>query len=179
MADRRCIAGVVLAGGRSSRMGADKALLDYNGVSLVDHMAGLLNRTGLDDVYVSGRMGETCARSGCRCLQDSAPFAGPAAAIRDVLGRLVDYEGVLFVPVDMPFLTPDILQSLLRYEEGAQYIEYPLPLYLPTGKDTGAGKSVRQLAESVKVKILPFPEDKQECFANFNTPEQWQEAIAQ
>ena len=42
--DRQSRAGFVLAGGRSSRMGRDKALLPLDGHTLVDHIAGLVQR---------------------------------------------------------------------------------------------------------------------------------------
>lgn len=177
MPDEKRIAGVVLAGGRSSRMGRDKALLDYNGIPLVDHMVALLKKAGRDNVYISGRMGETCASTGCHCLQDSAPFAGPAAAIRDVLNRLNDYDGVLFVPVDMPFLTQSILRELLQYESGAHYQDWPLPLYLPTSQKTGHGDAVKTMLSTMSVKVVPLPQEDQARFANINTPEEWKEAI--
>lgn len=179
MPDERRIAGVVLAGGRSSRMGQDKAHMDYHGRTLVDHMAALLKETGLTDIHISGRTGESCASTGYRCLQDSRPFAGPAAAIRDVLVRLADYDGVLFVPVDMPFLTRAVLQDLLRHQNGAHYEGWPLPLYLPTSGNPGEGQSVRQMISGMNVKTLPLPEAGHGCFANLNTPEDWQEAVWQ
>ena len=47
-------AGIVLAGGRSSRMGTSKALLRYKDRPLIEHMQNLLHQAGLDDVYISG-----------------------------------------------------------------------------------------------------------------------------
>lgn len=158
-------------------MGQDKALLEYKGAPLIDHMMGLLRQTGIQDVYVSGRTGETCASAGCRCLQDSTPFSGPAAAVHDVLGRLSDYKGVLFVPVDMPFLTPEVLGVLLRDEKSSHYEGWPLPLYLRTNEKPGSGASVKQMLDAMTVKIWPVPREKQPCFANINTPEDWKDAV--
>lgn len=47
-------AGIVLAGGRSSRMGRDKALLPWHGRTLLEHMRGLLRQAGAQRVWVSG-----------------------------------------------------------------------------------------------------------------------------
>ena len=51
---RNKIAGIVLAGGKSSRMGQNKALLSYRGQPLIEHMQRLIGQAGLQDVYISG-----------------------------------------------------------------------------------------------------------------------------
>ncbi len=107
------IAGVVLAGRKSSRMGQDKAALLFHGRPLIDHMTGLLCEAGCDDVFISGQ------RSGYKCRPDSTPYQGPAAALRHVLQEMRAYQGVLFVPVDMPLLTAGFLQQLLLHKKGA------------------------------------------------------------
>lgn len=171
MADGRNIAGVVLAGGQSSRMGQNKALLEFDGRTLLAHMTDLLRQlTG--DVYVSGDF------AGYDCIKDSKPFAGPVSAIRDVLNYFGGaYEGILFVPVDMPFLTKELLQQLAQYESGACYECWPLPLYLAAGKSLAEGQSVWQMVAAMGVRVLPLPQERQSCFANLNTPEEWEEAM--
>lgn len=169
------IAGVVLAGGRSSRMGRDKAHLEFRGHKLVDHMTDILYQTGLEDVFISGRIGETCTSFECRCLQDSSPFAGPASAIRDVVSRLQEFKGVLFVPVDMPYLTPFVLQKLLQQNSCAYYASGPLPLYMVTSELPGKAQSIRDMLSNMNVNILNIPEGEEACFKNFNTPEEWRE----
>ena len=47
------ISGFILAGGQSTRMGRDKALLDWHGTPLLNHMIGLLEQA-TDDVKVVG-----------------------------------------------------------------------------------------------------------------------------
>ncbi len=59
------VAGIVLAGGRSSRMGANKALLSYHGQPLYLHMQGILRASGLEQVYISGDVPEV------ECVPDS------------------------------------------------------------------------------------------------------------
>ena len=173
--DKRAIAGVVLAGGRSSRMGQDKALLDYHGRPLLDHMIGLLEQAGLSDVYVSGDL------EGYRCIPDRAPYEGPARAIANVLATLGDYEGVLFVPVDMPFLTPEALGRLLAQRQGAHYTSYPLPFYITRhweGVDgVPKGGSVKALLLALGGSSLDLPKELEGYMTNANTPEEWQEVL--
>ena len=67
--------GFILAGGKSSRMGRDKALLDWHGRPLVAHMVQVLE-TATDEVRVVGR----------DPLPDRVPGRGPLS------GSLVSYE---------------------------------------------------------------------------------------
>lgn len=108
MGDFSAIAGVVLAGGRSSRMGKNKALLDYQGKPLVEHMMEIIKRAGIREIFISGDV------DGYDCLPDPAPFTGPAEAIKSIIQRLSSYAGFLFVPVDMPLLKPEMLHLLLN-----------------------------------------------------------------
>lgn len=105
MPDVSQIAGIVLVGGRSSRMGRDKAFLELKGKPLVGHMLDVLRSAGLKDVFVSGHV------QGYSCIVDDAPFSGPAEAIKSVLKKIPNYKGYLFVPVDMPFLKRETLQA--------------------------------------------------------------------
>lgn len=168
------IAGVVLAGGQSSRMGTNKALLEYKGQPLLSHMIGLLKKTGVEDVFISGEV------EGFDGIKDETIFAGPAAAISCVLEKMEEkgYGGFLFVPVDMPFLTPEILSKLMEKEAGAFFSGCPLPVYIPAGagKKEKGFSSVRQLIESFGIPEIPCPQEPERIFCNLNTPEDWIEA---
>lgn len=164
--------GVVLAGGRSSRMGTNKAFLEYRGKPLIDHMMDLLKEAGAKDVWVSGSL------AGYRCIPDEDQFAGPATAMRHVLKRLerADVSGVLFVPVDMPALTPDLLRELGRRSGGAYYQGWPLPAFLPFKTIFPEDTSVKGLLRTMRVPAQKIPEGRCACFVNVNTPEEWREA---
>lgn len=164
--------GVVLAGGRSSRMGTDKAFLEYRGRPLIDHMMGLLKEAGAKDVWVSGSL------AGYPCIPDEEKFEGPAMAIRTVLRRLerADVSGVLFVPVDMPALTPDLLRELGRRQGGAYYQGWPLPAFLPLKEISPEDKSIKGLLRTMRIPACEMPEGHHACFINVNTPEEWREA---
>ena len=171
------IAGVVLAGGKSSRMGQNKALLDYNGSPLLDHMIGLLEQARLTDIYVSGDL------EGYACIPDSAPDQGPAQAIVGVLKHLDNYDGVLFVPVDMPRLTPEILSALLSQPQSTHYATHPLPFYIMQKEEKenvtgGKERSVKALLESLAVVSADLPPEFEPCMTNTNTPEEWKEACS-
>src|SRR5437879_11000000 len=89
--------GFILAGGKSSRMGRDKALLDWHGRTLVSHMIHILE-AATDAVQVVGR----------DPLPDRVPGRGPLSGIATVL-EVSSTDANLILAVDLPFLTKDFL----------------------------------------------------------------------
>src|SRR5207237_2347908 len=92
--------GFILAGGKSRRMGRDKALLDWQGRPLLSHMVDLL-RSATDDVQVVGR----------DPLPDRLPGRGPLSGIATALA-ITSSDANLIVAVDLPLLTKDFLTYL-------------------------------------------------------------------
>ena len=164
--------GAVLAGGRSSRMGTDKAFLEYRGKLLIEHMMDLLKEAGAKQVWVSGSL------AGYPCIPDEEKFEGPAMAMCHILkcSRRADVSGVLFVPVDMPALTPNLLRKLGEREGGAYYQGWPLPAFLPFKDISPEDKSIKGLLRTLRIPAREIPEGRQACFINVNTPEEWREA---
>ncbi len=117
------IAGVVLAGGRSTRMGRDKALLRLDGESLIRRQLRLLKESGVKRLLVAGAAGESVEGSALRAeippgvawLADSRPDCGPLAGIAGALARLEPGETHLLVlAVDLPRLGVGLLSQLIR-----------------------------------------------------------------
>ena len=169
--DTKNIAGVVLAGGQSSRMGQSKALLDYNGQSLLDHMTGLLSELNLSDIYVSGEF------DGYRSIPDRTSHQGPAWAMYDILHKLEHYDAVVFVPIDMPLLNVNALCLLMREEKGAYFSGFPLPVFITRVCLKERTKSVKGLLKALDVPSIVLPSDLEFCMVNTNTPEEWQEMV--
>src|SRR5262245_33218973 len=103
------LSGFVLAGGKSSRMGQDKANLDWHGRSLLDHMLRLLH-TVANPASVVGR----------EPLPDQLPGLGPLSGIATGLEASFT-DANLFVAIDLPLLTSDFLKFLRsRIENSSQ-----------------------------------------------------------
>lgn len=167
--------GVVLAGGKSSRMGRDKALLDWQGIPLIDHMLDLLRDAGVDKCLVSGE------RPGYDCIADAEPGEGPGAALSHLLTMLPAQRLVLVVPVDMPLLTPELLRGLLAQGRPCHYADHPLPALLASRTPSGerlSGQSIYALHRAAGSIALPLDEAAGSAFDNLNTPEEWQRAQA-
>jgi molybdopterin-guanine dinucleotide biosynthesis protein A len=170
--------GVVLAGGLSTRMGVDKATLPFKEGNLLDYMVLLLQKAGCRKVYVSGEF------EGYTCIPDKQKQLGPIGGISAVLNDVDDTE-ILFVPVDMPCLSVDILKTLiLGSGDAACFENSPLPLVI---KNTPEIRKVieRQVAKhKFSVKSLleqlntsyntSYISTEQTGFLrNANTPKEW------
>lgn len=113
--------GVVLAGGRSSRMGREKALLRHpSGPSFLQYAIGLL-RPLCAEVVISAAAGwsddglPADQREGIAVLEDPVAGLGPAigvaAAVQAAARR--SFDAVLVIPVDMPALATAHLTTLI------------------------------------------------------------------
>lgn len=178
-----CVTGVVLAGGRSSRMGCDKATLTWQGRSLLEHMRLLLLQVGADVVLSSG------AGRGRDAIADQVAGAGPLGGIASVATHAAD-GWMLVVPVDMPRLTPGLLRELLResIRSGRPALCYrgqPLPLCVRLDGHARAtiagllaarsrGRSLRAMHRALHGECLPVEPGMVAAFSNCNTPRDWE-----
>ena len=103
---------VILAGGKSSRMGGDKAFLEIGGQTLLTRQIQLVRDAGAAEVFISGREGVDYSTSGCRVLTDKFPDAGPLAGIERALDA-ASTPWLLVLAVDLPEMTVELLQELL------------------------------------------------------------------
>lgn len=166
---QQSIAGVVLAGGRSSRMGQNKAMLDYRGQPLVAHMIALLQQIGIAQPLISGTV------QGYDGLPDHTPFQGPGIAMANIMTTNPAPAGYLFVPVDMPLLNAELLQRLLLQPGGSYYRDYPLPAYFVPPYRPSHAPSVRELLALYAIKPIALPDGAAGFMRNFNTQQEWQE----
>ncbi|WP_166370083.1 molybdenum cofactor guanylyltransferase [Psychromonas sp. SA13A] len=134
------IAGIVLAGGQSSRMGQDKAKLTIEDHTLLSRAVNLLHAAGFEDCYVSGDY------QGFNCIPDTQSELGPIAGIAACATQLsglkqacpsIDnsaysapeyyapkhyapkqskkYDALFIMPVDMPLLAAEDCNKLLQH----------------------------------------------------------------
>ena len=103
--------GVVLAGGKSSRMGHDKALCKIDGVRLVDCVITRL-RPQVSRLLISG---SDDYGTGYETVTDSVTgLHGPCAGVFSLSRRLAgETTGFLTAPVDAPYLPEDLAARLV------------------------------------------------------------------
>ncbi len=106
----------IQAGGRSSRMGRDKALIPLAGRPLIEH---LLERVeGLaGEVLITTNRPEEYAYLGVRLAEDEHPGAGALEGLRTAL-HAARGEHVLVLACDMPFISRPLVEHLLHIALG-------------------------------------------------------------
>jgi len=168
---------LILAGGQSSRMGRDKALLQLNGQSLLQHMQQLALDSGAVEVLVSRNLPGFIA--------DNTPQQGPLAGILAALQHCSGSQ-LLVLPVDTPLLTVTSVQRLLQHANGTacHFSDNPLPCVLPvtpalspliSAQLRTGQRSVHALLRLLNAKSLAAPNTE---LLNTNTPADWQHCLS-
>lgn len=187
----RGVTGVILAGGRSSRMGSNKALLPRQGLRFIE----LIHRTLaelFDEVIVVTNTPEQYLFLPCRKVPDLYPGKGVLAGIHSGLAHSGN-DGIFVVACDMPHLNVQLIRHLCTISDGANIVipatgkgfEPLHALYrkgcLPALEELLRGESssrVVALLSRVSVKEL-LPEEIAvfdpgfSSFTNINTPEEY------
>ena len=111
----RRTAGIVLAGGRSSRMGTPKAGLEWHGSTLLRHVAGVVGSAAGPVVVVRAPGQELpTLPGGVRVVEDAREGRGPLEGLRAGLRGLEPaVEAAYVAAVDLPFLTPEAVRRAL------------------------------------------------------------------
>lgn len=144
------VLGAILAGGKSSRFGSDKALAIFEGRTLIEHVASSLS-TQCDALVVVGR-----AHDGYRCIDDRpAADMGPLAGLAGALahGANLGFEYVLSVGVDAPGIPSDL--RVMLEPAPAYVVNQPVIGYWPV---TALGLLDQILASDERHSMLHFIE---------------------
>lgn len=176
--------GLVLAGGRSSRMGQDKAQLTLPGrITLLEHARQQLLSAGAGEVYLNHS-----SVSGAQKLVEPFPDRGPLSGIHAALCNN-SHLPLLILPVDMPLMTPVYLRQLVQYGQQKQHScyfhEQCLPLFvfqsdqakqlISAWLSADESPSIWRLLQALQA-VPQNIEDANAC-KNANDPEQWRECL--
>ena len=175
----------VLAGGKSSRLGRDKLLLELDGRTLLQRAVGLGQRLCPETLILSNRTDEF-ASLGVRVAPDNVPGAGPLAGIEAAL-RAASHAWVLVVAADMPNLTEEFLSEfgsergnaeIVAYFNARGRVEPCCALYHTSLAERATGllqqenRRVSALFDLARTQIRLCP-DNPALFDNINYPEDW------
>jgi molybdopterin-guanine dinucleotide biosynthesis protein A len=116
MAAVKSVSACILAGGRSTRMGTDKALLPWEGKTLLTHALATAHEVCGDVKIVGAR--ERYAEFGIDTVEDEFQHCGPLAGIHAALG-VSQSELNVVLSVDTPLVNAAFLGYLLQRAEAA------------------------------------------------------------
>lgn len=184
----------IMAGGKSRRMGEDKAWLAVGGVPLICRVLQAVQSLGQGDPIIVTNTPEHYVQLGMKTIGDIQPDSGALGGIHAALTHAQSHEQlwVLVLACDMPFVSPDLLRYMLAktQDTSAQAI---VPVYdghlhslhalyhvdcLPTiaSQLTTAQFAIRQLLDTVPVNHIPVesfsdPAIPSWALMNCNTPQ--------
>ncbi len=195
----------VLAGGQSTRMGRDKAMLPLGGRPLIEHALDKLRALGFSPRIVGSRSDLAAFAA---VVPDRHPQAGPLGGIEAALAAS-DTEQNFFLPVDLPWLPLEFLRWMIDRANGTEALATiprlqgrPQPLCAVYGKallpyaqaalvadDAKVMRAVERAANATGLRIDSFdvetvaaaqsweqPLPLRRWFENINTPADFKKA---
>lgn len=181
MGEKHAVSAVVLAGGYASRMGRDKAELDFHGRSFAQHQVEKLKALGVSDILLSGY---SKPLEGARLVPDVYPHRGPLSGIHAAL-LAAEQPQLLVLAVDTPLVPLSLLEELIEaHRAGVTLVTAdekwepligvydvalaPVCERLLRGQDS----SLRALLRESELRTLAYHGDPR-LLLNCNTPEDY------
>jgi molybdopterin-guanine dinucleotide biosynthesis protein A len=181
------ISAVLLAGGKSRRMGEDKATLVFRNAPLWQIQIQLLRKLSPTEIFVSASSEPAWLPSDATFVPDNQPSRGPLSGIAAALSRITtDY--LLVLAIDMPFMAESYLRGLCEWiqpgrgavpliENRAEPLAavYPREAYddvigALSGSDFSLQSVVGKLVAAGKLQAIQVSEEEKAFFRNLNEP---------
>ena len=180
---------VILCGGKSRRMGTDKAMLTLNGLPFIERLAGELS--DFNELFISVDSTDNHPQTGLPAIADIYPNCGPMGGLHAALS-LCKADALLVLSCDMPLfrrefgeylfseLTPDADAVVPRTSDGrvhplcAVYRKTALPIFeslLDSGNFRMRDALANLLVKYVSIKDSSYYE---KCLQNVNTPAEYE-----
>jgi len=190
--NKQDVTGIILAGGKSSRMGKEKGLMEYAGKSLIRYSIEALE--GICSQIVIGANSSHFEELGYPVQKDIFPDIGPMGGIYSCLHRS-ETEHNLVLPCDTPGITSTVMEVLLKESAGYRIVipcskpGLPEPLIGYYHKNNAAGLlsfikngkyRLIDYIETALVKTIPIYKRADiftnGLFININAPEDFENA---
>lgn len=187
---RLAATGVLMAGGKNSRMQKHKAFLELRGRYLVEHSLEVLQAV-FAEVLISSNQPELFEAYGVRVIPDLLKDQGPLGGLYSGL-KAAAYEIGFFMACDMPFVQSNVIRYLNRYVQDFEIVVprgetglHSLHAFyrrscLPYIENNLQAQRLRvaDLYAGCRVRYVDFRElapcgNLRKIFCNINTPEEW------
>jgi molybdopterin-guanine dinucleotide biosynthesis protein A len=182
-----------MAGGKSSRMGADKAFVPLLGKPLIEHALGSVSGLGDEQIIITNNP-DPFRYLELPLYADIYQGCGPLGGLHAALAR-ASHRHLLVVDCDMPWLNRDLLEYMVSLRQTADIVvprwtRFPEPLHAVYSKAclepvaaSLEAKTLKLIAfyRQVKVRyldreVLASYDVSGRSFANINTPKELLEA---
>jgi len=180
---------VLLAGGKSTRMGTDKAGVLIQGQPLWRRQLATLRALGPDEIFISGRDSGPYAGEGLEILKDLSVERGPLSGLESALVR-TKKPYLVVLAIDLPDIRADFLARLLELAilrgrsvapQSGEYFEPLAAVYsgaisglviesIDSG-DYSLQNFIRRAVEADLVLPYPLSSEEQSLFRNVNAPD--------
>jgi molybdenum cofactor guanylyltransferase len=187
------VSAAIMAGGKSKRMGQDKAWIELDGEPLIARVASVLAEVADEVIIVAND--PRYESLGLRVVRDRYPTGGALGGIATGVGAAT-HDTVLVAACDMPFLSPDVWRVILGHSGEADVVipkiggEYETlhALYtkacVPQMARAIAENRLRVISFFEQVRVLAIEESALRAvdptlraFTNVNTPEELASAL--
>ncbi|HOU43337.1 MAG TPA: molybdenum cofactor guanylyltransferase [Anaerolineaceae bacterium] len=184
---------VIEAGGKSTRMGMDKALMPFNGEPLIQRIIRRLDGVG-DEMMIVANQPEPYRMLGLRVVPDVIPGSGALSGVHTALA-CASHPFVIITACDLPFVNAHLIREAMRHlveedldvviprtEQGLEpfHAVYRRETCLPAAESAIRDGYKRIISWFHHVRVLELPVENFRhldpqgiTFLNVNTPEEW------
>ena len=185
MEKRNNITGIILAGGKSSRMGSDKGLLKLDNSTFIERIATVLKPFVNDIIIVSDYKAHDAF--GLKRIKDLYKDAGPLSGILSGL-KQSKTENNIVLSCDIPFISEELITKLIAHSDEDALINQiecegkTMPLIATYKKQCCLAiqkaldndeRRVRVLVKSLNPNTISVDSNYKLMVENINTPEQY------
>jgi len=177
--------GIILAGGKSSRMGRNKALLELSGLKIIERIYKSIEHS-CDDVIIISNSPDDYRFMGLKIFKDIFPGLGPLAGIHSGLHNSKT-ENNLIISCDLPLISSEVVENIVKYESDKPVViyqkknclQYLCGIYkkvcLPFLETSLVSNNLRvkDFINKINVELLDAEEFPDEVFLNLNTIEDY------
>lgn len=176
---------IIMAGGGSGRMGADKSMLPINGRTMIEHICEQLGGS-FEQILISANEPEKFAFLGLPIVRDKKPGQGPLMGIASALEASAN-EFNFVVACDIPHIEMSCVRKMLAESKGADIVvpiagdEKYEPLFAVYCKSaleainqvlSAGGRKITDVFSRCRVRYIELADQQ---FANLNTMAEYEE----
>ncbi len=180
----------LMAGGKSSRMGMDKAFVELNGKPMIEHLLARVADLGQVETFIISNKPDDYRHISLPIYTDVLPDQGSLGGIYTAVHYSRSHY-TLVVACDMPFVSPELLRYMIGLADGTLDVIVPRVEKFPQGLFAIYSKNclepIRRKIDAGRLKVIRFYSDVQVryldepeyepydptrlSFFNVNTPE--------